>query len=270
MNEVEIAINCPFCNDKKRHLYINIKKGIGYCFKCHATPKLTDVISKLDVNDVITKIPDKDTILFNPPGDMLIDSLVSNSPSNAAKIAFNYLTSRGLTVPDILQYRIRFSVNKHVIVWFPIFGVDTDTPLYYQGRTVGKNGNYIFQKGNLFSFIPFRSWCPGKLTERADTAVIVEGIFDAISVGKIMPAVALLGKNANNAKIKYLKRLANNWIIWLDADAANDSVLLALKIKKLLPDSSVKIVPDSMNITCDPDECCAEVQRDVLTNAKAI
>lgn len=37
----ELNGNCPFCGDKKRHLYVNTEKGVYQCFRCGAAGTLT-------------------------------------------------------------------------------------------------------------------------------------------------------------------------------------------------------------------------------------
>lgn len=33
----EIRINCPACDDTKFHHYVNVKKGVTFCFRCHGS-----------------------------------------------------------------------------------------------------------------------------------------------------------------------------------------------------------------------------------------
>lgn len=33
----ELRADCPFCNDRKGHLYVNLSKGVWHCVKCHAS-----------------------------------------------------------------------------------------------------------------------------------------------------------------------------------------------------------------------------------------
>lgn len=144
-----------------------------------------------------------------------------------------YLRNRGLTVEQIHHHRIGYVVRGN-------YGGSIVLPVYMKKKLRFWQVRRVFLAGsNVAKY-------DSPTVERADIlfnydviskngeAVIVEGIFDAISQ-EPKPAVALLGKSISNEQIALLvKKRVRKVTVVLDGEAWNDTLAVAQAVREKL------------------------------------
>lgn len=245
INPEEIRINCPECQDDKFHMYCNLKKLVYICHRCGAKGKIRSEIQscveeykRLDI--VEQKIFYKPKYLSNKD---IVKNLPRNKCINRAKehdLPLAYLFERGLSFEDIRRYDIRVSEEKHGpisnTIIFPIYEDELKNKLKYfvcrkYDNTNPKYVNAPWPKEDtLFIACPDTT---GVFTSYV--TVIVEGIFDAISIAKCgYRSIALLGKIPTPQQLHRLSSSSyNKFLIYLDHDAFDHAIDLKLKLSAL-------------------------------------
>ena len=71
---------------------------------------------------------------------------------------------------------------------------------------------------------------------RVDKAIVCEGIFDALRIGKVFPAISILGKVLNGSKqiLEIVKSTKEAYMI-LDKDAEKDGFKAAMILNYYIP-----------------------------------
>jgi len=249
-NKGEVRIDCPNCDDISKHLYCNLDKKIFHCFKCGYKGRVVE-----DTNDSIEDFDrtvqlylDSCNMGFPPPflksiahtietkldkfkqiKNLPISTLLLPSPSSQIQItnALLYLYGRGITLEEIVRYKFH---ADSIYIYYPIYSTDNKL-MYYVGRRYTEGGpkyiNAPWAKENTVVHLI------GDVKNK-DYLFIVEGIFDAMAISRAgYNAIALLGKEANSEQIKYITNLYYKYnYIWLDNDAFNNSITLAIKLKE--------------------------------------
>ena len=246
-DEDRIRVNCPFCDDTKGHLYILLSAGLPYCQKCKYDSKspvkfiaeleglsIHEVLSMaedgtfvsdsgLDVDDIVDEIFEEEEVLqfsykclsFGPEFVPVLEETDIPSVDNMIRASKRYLNMRGLDDQTIEEFDIRFcyqgSYSGRVVV-----------PCYYEGSLVTfvardlfdtSDRKYLNPTGNKQSdfFFNFDD-------VDGDFIVVTEGVFDAISVSKVTPAVASFGKSLSRRQISMLNQFEKVIFYW-DKDA---------------------------------------------------
>ena len=224
-----IAFTCPFCNHHKPKLEINIDSQHWHCWVCNtAGRKLTTLLRKLNVSrDKISRLSE---LLDEQP------YYTKKTPTNVQQVelpaefkplwkindispefrnAVMYLRRRGITISDILRYRIGYcetgQYGKKIII--PSYDADGNLN-YFVSRAYYSSDNIKHKNPRVSKdIIGFELHINWQLP-----IVLVEGAFDAIAVRR--NAIPLFGKTISNAlKHAVIKNNVKDIYVCLDRDA---------------------------------------------------
>jgi hypothetical protein len=279
----EYIVTCPFCADRRGHLYINYRyglrdpetgsdnTGLAHCFRrdCLSNPanrgELADRIFSLvahDFGNAGRLLPASEgepfvrhSTTIEPPGDLVP---LTELPEDHR--AAQYMTGRGF---DLAELGRLWGVAYCVVpcAYTPMVG-RVYVPIRMGGRLVGWQGRYAGEldwgatgKPKYYNAPGMRK---GQLLYNYDQAlrqpcvVVVEGVTDVWRVG--LPAVALFGKSATQEQARHL---AAGWhgkpvVILLDADATEEAEKVRHQVAALHPGQVVVVtLPDGL----DPGSC---------------
>jgi len=207
----DMSVNCPFCNDTKRHLKISLEKETCHCFRCdykaswiklvrdvtglsyynainelYYKPRLSDEKSILAKFHEENNTIDRAGSLAKLPSDFELLYLTDNP---TAGILRGYIKRRGFSDYHIRKYGLGMSGIYPMRVIIPI------EKGYWQGRSIFSwlEPKYVNPKANVRSII-FNA----QALEKFDEIVVCEGVFSAMAVGA--NAIALLGKEVTKEK----------------------------------------------------------------------
>ena len=265
---------CVFCDDTKYHLYVNKIKGVFHCFKCDAKGiYVNDVNPAQKLASNLDKTIERANSIVKAKKYNLEDistknKKIKNLPSNTrelSKEALKYLENRNISSTVAKYYDIRMSLDGRSLI-FPIGADDDDNCEYFVQRVMypepgeSKYLNAPWDKGRTLFF---------SLTKNAyrDCLVICEGIFDAISVGRIYPDCALLGKVGTPEQIQRLAGKNIPWtnlIVLLDSDAEIPAMRLRMDLMCTAWNKNVLMatLPGG-----DPGAASIETIKEVVDNA---
>lgn len=253
--------DCPFCQDTKGHLGVNTLRNIFHCFKCGASGR-TSELSFLGSFDEQVKLK-----LTGGIGNKKVVSNIISLPFGYEKLtekhsntrAYKYLEERGINEYDMEKYEIGYTF-RGLFAHRIIIPIRTHKYLrYFVGRSyIGEEPKYMNaaapKNGLLFT----------THKEPVPQAVICEGIFDAISISMVMPAISPLGKTVTDEQAKSIKDYTQKAIIMLDEDAKVDAFKLYEQLSRYLPTKLVFITekdPGEMSI-CQLKEVLCEYIKD--------
>ena len=245
----EMLFYCPKCKHHKRKLSVNINKNAFKCWICDFRGnKLDPLIKDRDLKsrwreltnqvdltrfDDIFNLQDKTEEVVQSLD--LPDHFVSLSNMNLSatgKKAKKYLLDRGLTMSEILMYKIGFCfhgsyTNRIIIPSFDVFG----------------NLNYFVARSFDDSYLKYKNPPCSKdiifndiMIDWKKPVVLVEGFFDSLKYNNSIP---ILGSTLNIGG-KLFNKIVNKCsmvYICLDQDAKTKE----LKIVKNLLDFGVKV-----------------------------
>lgn len=243
----EIRLNCPFCQNNKKKLWINTVKRIGQCFRCGATGtaryflkqfgiKLEDEYKKFALELPKESVEAKKIELPKEFRPIKHDTLLGCK-------AYDYLIEkRGLVERDIELYNIGYcpTGNYTGYVIIPVYDYKGELEAW-QGRKYcyagPKSMNPPGGRGNFFGFINNLSinYCIG------GDIVLVEGPFDAIKLnntfrsnydGPIFYSLALLGHSLSNKQMSILKYEIKPRTVYLmlDWDVNDEEIMMAKQL----------------------------------------
>lgn len=230
---------CPFCADRGKgkdyagHLYLNVDKGVGVCFRCNTRGSISYLLSLMGIKGQSQEAPPA------PGNDTLakIESLLStNLTAGEAEVPYPCETqpivpgtkghiylcgARGYGSSVFLNYNI--VEGNH-----PAFGRRVFIPtsengrrVYWVGRAIdGQKPRYInpaVPKTAVFNLDRVPAGLP---------LIICEGVFSAIAAHPF--AIAIFGKTATPPQVLKLLRFPTSaYVIALDGDAAKEAYGLA-------------------------------------------
>ena len=228
----EVKLCCPECpgGDTEGHLYVNLDKGVGHCYRCHFSPNFNNreetTTASADISDwggIVNKFLENQTTTSEAKNYSVVwPESMEFLPSDCVmgRRAQRYLEKRGFQYPGVAK-DFKFGVcNSGEMIGrliLPVF--EQGRLVYYTGRTLlGHEKKYLnpdketAPKGkaeflfNLDKAVLF------------NTAVIVEGILDGIRVGENV--VGLLGNNISDIQLeKLLLAGFEKVLVCLDSDA---------------------------------------------------
>ena len=228
-----IAYHCPFCHTSKKKLEVNIISQHWHCWVCNAAGrKLTVLFRKLNVQrekisrliqllDDIEYRPTKTTtdtpVIQLPEGYIPLWEIDPKAPEY--RNAIHYLKHRGLSIQDIMKYRIGYCKNGLYFGKVIIPSYDANGSLnYFVGRayydTTHKHKNPNVSK-DIIGFELHINWNM--------PIVLVEGVFDAITIKR--NAIPLFGKTISDTlKKRIVERGVKDIYICLDQDARKQAL----------------------------------------------
>lgn len=249
MEHIDIGVKrgaCPRCrsNGKDRSgdnlaLYPD---GHSYCYSCgywEISPLRKRIENKMTSSNVITivKLPDDTTGYI---------------PIEAAQ----WLRQYGITAQEVEKHKFMwsekckllicpiFGADNTIIAWqgrnfktklIPVFGDLTDDPkdgkIQYGDRSE-LDGPKYFSKGQLGDILHIIS--PIKNVCDPTTIVIVEGVIDAIKVGRVFNCMPLFGSHMSLGTLRRLKARFITVGVWLDPDKTVEAVKTALRASQLM------------------------------------
>ena len=257
----EIHVNCPICNETRYRLYINLENGLCYCHNCNFKGTVINLIQYVERIPYIKALDRFDQVKGNIilPTDMvsslewklLIGELEYSNKQSVplpqecvplltskqlmARKAVKYLKSRAITEKQMLSHQMKFcgtgDYTNRIII--PIY--EGTTLKFWVARAISKN---VRMKEKSPSNKQYQ-WSKSEVIFNLDraarkyhSAVISEGIFDALSWGDI--GISLLGKQLYDEQLRTLleyKPLLDNLYIALDADAWESALEMAGRLK---------------------------------------
>lgn len=236
----EYVIRCPYCGDAKthNHLHINVSEKVFHCFHCGEGGYLQKLFRKLGIQAVLDL--DSPSLPPETPSELQFKDFfpIVTSHHTCSNLARNYLEKRGITTDEMFAYDMRITTYEDS----PWYG-RVLIPVMEHSRMVCVVGRsylefikpkYLYpRRGETLLTAGETLYMPRDIeSSRFQGVVIVEGVFDALSVARkaldFYP-VSILGKHLNwpqRAKILRFHR-DSPLLVMLDADALEDSLKLA-------------------------------------------
>lgn len=269
----EMLFSCPFCKHHKKKLSVNIDKNAWKCWVCDSSGRTIEYLVKRfgdprDLQDwgIDSEITfdDIEIVLFgekikpeikeeiNLPKEYV--PLLTGRKSFLKDRALKYLKQRGLTEKQIFIYKIgictKGEYKGRVII--PSFNEEGEIN-YFVARTY-ENDFLKYKNPNISkSKIIFNEL----LIDFDKPVFIVEGIFDAIRIGK--NSVPILGSTIKTEDLIFKKIVENRTPIYIGLD--QDAKSKEEKIIKLFLSYGIEV--KKINTTGYTD--IAEMPKDVLT-----
>jgi hypothetical protein len=258
--------------DKKKHLYVNPRKGKFVCFKSGMSGSMGYLLRLLGLDESEAPVSQEDfqtlrdralKLGFSPPVSALPTSDLPEwaIPVDAGSEVHRYLHSRGVTDDDIRYYRIHEGVGDHrgwVVVPSYVRGrceywVSRSTRRkVYLNPEVDRRRHVVFLERALENSNPLGS------------VIVCEGVFSALAAGR--DAVATLGKLVTDPQ---LRRMWDHGVrsvtIALDDDAWKESLDTAERCLRIGYDA-VFIVP--LPTGQDPSDMGREAFRALMDSTK--
>ena len=226
--KLEIDIHTNHNGENAWHCWISDKKGrsIASLFKQLNLPKerfeqLNRVIESTKYR-ITTDIKPKQEIIQLPAE---YSPLWKTKKTPDFKNAIHYLTSRGITMFDILKYRIGYCESGQYSGKIIIPSYDADGQLnYFVSRAFYKADSQKHKNPNIskdiIGFDMTINW--------SQPIILCEGAFDAIAIKR--NAIPLFGKIIQPAlQKKIIEQRVRNIYICLDADALKKALQIAEK-----------------------------------------
>lgn len=257
----EFKINCinPNCNDDTGNLEISLEKRVFHCWKCGYSGKILkllkdylgwapdideyvspDDLRKFDKN-IFEKEETENKKIFALPKEY--QSLDNVKLSYVGQKALKYALTR-MDFDSIMNYKVGYCGLGEYRWRIIVPALEKGTPVYFSARTfmsekpVYKNPDKevtgVGKEEVVFNIDGARE---------AGYAVLCEGVFDAIRVGK--PGVAIFGTELHDAQILKLIEAVNKFYVLLDGDYAGikAAVKVARKIISYGEPVNVVILP---------------------------
>lgn len=242
----EIRVNSIFCNDSKKHLYINCEKGVYHCWKSNIGGELPELIQKLEkcsykeAWEILTSysldgFDEKMSSLFE---DKFYENHVENKvklPENThyihelddvtKKVAEDYLYYRKIDNKTLMFCKSGKYANRIII---PYFGKNNEL-IYWNGRDV-TDKNFLRYRGpdkiesgyGKSDVLYVSDWT------NTDRLYITEGEFDCLSLIKSgLNSCACGGKELSLKQFELLKSFPEITLAF-DADDAGKKALIKL------------------------------------------
>jgi DNA primase len=224
--KLEIDINTNHAGENAWHCWISDKKGrsITTLFKQlnlsrEKFEQLNRIIETTRYRTGI-QVPEKIQVIQLPDA---YRPLWINKNTPDFKNAIHYLTKRGITIFDIIKYRIGYCESGEYSGKIIIPSYDTDGQLNYfvsrayYSRDTQKHKNPKISK-DIIGFGMFINW--------AEPIILCEGSFDAIAIKR--NAIPLFGKIIQPMlQKKIIEERVKNIYICLDADALKNAIQIA-------------------------------------------
>lgn len=268
----EVHFNCVVCGEIRHRMYVNLETGKVYCHNCGYKGNIISLIQYVEgvsfsrANDIFKDIRGNLSLPENISKNLLENvfaedlrkdllkraiplpeefSLLNPQKTNiATRRAVKYLHSRKVTDKQIIEHKMGFCMSgeykNRVII--PI--TENGDLKFWVARAISSDvkmkekspsdEDYQISKSEVIFNID-------RASKKYHTAVICEGIFDALAFGDV--GVSLLGKSLYqeqlNILLDYRALLTNGLYISLDWDAKDKATEMAEKLSEYF---DVKII----------------------------
>lgn len=268
----EVHFNCVVCGEIRHRMYVNLETGKVYCHNCGYKGNIISLIQYVEgvsfsrANDIFKDIRGNLSLPENISKNLLENvfaedlrkdllkraiplpeefSLLNPQKTNiATRRAVKYLHSRKITDKQIIEHKMGFCMSgeykNRVII--PI--TENGDLKFWVARAISSDvkmkekspsdEDYQISKSEVIFNID-------RASKKYHTAVICEGIFDALAFGDV--GVSLLGKSLYqeqlNILLDYRALLTNGLYISLDWDAKDKATEMAEKLSEYF---DVKII----------------------------
>lgn len=290
----EIHICCPFCGDHRYRLYVELDKGLVYCHNCNFKGTVVNLIQRVEgisytramgiFMDVKGNMSIPLDIRESLEHKLLIGSsgfqvnkrpiplpdeyqLLTHSKQILAHRAIKYLQSRSITLSQIERYNMGFCAMGEYAgrIIIPIY--ESNKLKFWISRAIGNtqrlkekspsNEQYQYGKSEVIFNIDTAA-------RNYHTAIISEGIFDALSWGGM--GVSLLGKELYDEQFRvlmnYRELLYDGIYIAVDSDAASRADIMAQRLSEFFKVYIINI-PDQYD---DPNNFLQTHSKSALYN----
>lgn len=190
----ELKLDCPYCH-KPKHLYWNSIKRVWHCFRCGRSGK--GIPPTYSCHQLMNRISGKgkppehsdytQSRIRLPPDYKKFTGWTHATNRVMERACWNYLLKRGLRQLEIFRYGIGWGNNRII---FPLRATDTGTLTYWVARRISGSPAYMNprfpRQGALF-------WS-SRWALTSSAVCLVEGVFDAIKLGRKFRCVSALGK----------------------------------------------------------------------------
>lgn len=240
---------CPKCRvrgaDTRGDNLARYPDGHAYCFSCgHYEP------------------PDRErqlhALLRAAPewrrNELEADDSFLNFPTDfdryLPKVVSEWLKKYGITSKEIISNRFGWSEERQMLI-MPIFDKDDKLEMW-QGRYFGNNPNFKLKyltkgpKSDIVHIIwPANySLVNEEVYGKGAKVILVEGLIDAIKVGRVFPAVPLWGSKAPLQLLRKLSKQFSSMGVWLDPDMTAESLRTAIRASQFIQASVITTVHD--------------------------
>ena len=259
----ELRINCPSCDDTQHHCYVNVLKGVYHCFRCQSSGRISQIReAENDLARFYKKVEQffKPTEEVEPPielpgefsklyGPVKKQSILRNS-------AMEYLTQRGFYEYEIKKYQLGYCEKGYFAKRIIIPAIFEGKLEYFLARAFvpAIEPKYLNPRVHKKSILFYTEQRPTK------SAVICEGALDAISIARVHPAIALLGKELSSEQMKRIISSVETAIVMIDPDAYKYAVSVWMRLREYIP---CKLI-DNSKMSKDPGDMSPEEIKEAL------
>lgn len=272
----EVIFKCTYskgCNGQhhKDKLQVNLKSDIFHCWVCGwSGGSLLKILWRLgeddpDYRDYLAeheKNPNKDHDgkvyeAVRLPKEFQTLSRPTRSPYFHQAIA--YLTGRGITSEDILDYKLGYCEEGHYKDRIIVPSFDEYGELnFFVGRGIWERTSPPYLSGRFDKDIIFNDL----LIDWSKPITLVEGPFDAFKAG--LNAIPLQGKLPSKKLVSKICRLLPKTYVSLDIDAGADMLKIAGDLVSNGVETLIINMPDGVK---DPGVCTKEQFEDIRKTA---
>ena len=223
----EHITDCIFCNETKKNLEINLKKGVFHCWVCDEKGSILSLLSSVNdisINDA-QKILDSQDYDYDYVLDDVIEQLKSLEDSKPhiyeykiylRNSRYEYWANRNIDRKTVKKFKLGMDTyNKRIVI-----------PLFKNKRCIGLikraiNKSILPKYKNTKGFIRNRYIYPYDMIDKNKNYVMLcEGAIDAINLNRLgFNAASSLGINVSDFQRNYLVTNFENIILALDNDA---------------------------------------------------
>lgn len=245
--------SCPYCN-KDGHFYVNRKTYLWDCKKCNEEGNLFKLLAHLGKLFMLGEFKSIDIRRIDAKlgKEELEDEVIDKGfvPNKLLPVGFKrkyedeYLTKRGLTESNLKKYRIGYTSLLSSLKDYVIFSVDEDghckgyvarytKPIKDKEKLRYNNSRHTNFSRLLFGY--------DDMVEGTHTAIMVEGIFDKISLDNYLnlddapyvKSVCTFGKKISETQVLKLKAKGiKNVILIFDYDAIKEMKKYSRELKQ--------------------------------------
>jgi len=227
---------CLLCANENYNMELNAAKGVWHCWACDAGGRLDTLLGEqFGYWDAIPVVWDREDKQQPDPRAVLAE--VTFVPLSENKTALHYVLGRGVSMAEVIRYRLGVVVDTANSIWFGRVVVPARD--YWQGHVVGVIGRALPGMGGpkYLSTLPTRQYTVG-IRSGGLWHLIVEGPLDAIGAARTGSNVVLaLGKPDHTVFTAWAARVPHNEGIGilLDSDAAKEAESLYWTLKQVHP-----------------------------------